>query len=65
MAESGKQQPREQDGPEPEERPEAKGGAGPEGTIPASDDGVAAGSGDEASNFEPEEDTDAAGGGGS
>jgi hypothetical protein len=31
-------------------------GIGPEGTIPVSDDGVAAGSTDEASNFEPEED---------
>jgi len=65
MAESGKQQSREQDGQEPEGRPDPKGGAGPEGTIPASDDGVAAASGDEASNFEPEEDTDAAGDGGS
>lgn len=31
-------------------------GVGPEGTIPASKDGVAAGSTDEPSNFEPEED---------
>lgn len=31
-------------------------GAGPEGTIPASGDGVAAGSSDEPSSFEPEED---------
>lgn len=31
-------------------------GAGPEGTIPESSDGVAAGSTDEPSNFEPEED---------
>ncbi|MHA7146114.1 hypothetical protein ACX80U_15510 [Arthrobacter sp. TmT3-37] len=35
---------------------DATGGLGPEGTIPVSDDGVAAGSTDEASNFEPEED---------
>lgn len=31
-------------------------GAGPEGTIPAGEDGVAAGSSDEPSHFEPEED---------
>ena len=31
-------------------------GTGPEGTIPASGDGVAAGSTDEPSSFEPEED---------
>jgi hypothetical protein len=31
-------------------------GAGPEGTIPAGADGVAAGTMDEPSNFEPEED---------
>lgn len=30
-------------------------GAGPEGTIPASSDGVAAGSTDEPNSFEPEE----------
>ena len=65
MAESGKQGPDEQHGQEQDERPEAKGGAGPEGTIPASADGIAAGSADEASHFEPEEDTDAAGDGGS
>ncbi|MBD7995517.1 hypothetical protein H9639_09435 [Arthrobacter sp. Sa2CUA1] len=65
MAESGKQHPEDQHGQEQEERPEAKGGAGPEGTIPATGDGVAAGSAGEASNFEPEEDTDAAGDGGS
>lgn len=31
-------------------------GKGPEGTIPESPEGVGAGSTDEASNFEPEED---------
>lgn len=31
-------------------------GEGPEGTIPSSGDGVAAGTTDEPSNFEPEED---------
>ncbi|MUK01998.1 hypothetical protein GM708_08670 [Vibrio cholerae] len=31
-------------------------GAGPEGTIPASETGVAAGATDEPSQFEPEED---------
>ncbi|WP_162838430.1 hypothetical protein [Arthrobacter sp. RIT-PI-e] len=31
-------------------------GVGPEGTIPASGDGIAAGSTDEANHFEPEED---------
>lgn len=42
------------------ETPEDKnGGAGPEGTIPESGDGVAAASTEEASNFEPEEDNDA------
>jgi hypothetical protein len=35
-------------------------GAGPEGTIPETEDGIAASSTDEASNFEPEEDTSAA-----
>lgn len=40
----------------PGKEKEAKGGTGPEGTIPESDDGVAAASADEASNFEPEED---------
>ncbi|MDQ0735384.1 hypothetical protein [Arthrobacter agilis] len=40
----------EQDGTDDEQ------GAGPEGTIPASADGVAAGSTDEPSHFEPEED---------
>ncbi|TKV29815.1 hypothetical protein FDK12_02640 [Arthrobacter sp. NamB2] len=35
---------------------DAAGGVGPDGTIPASDDGVAAGSMAEPSNFEPEED---------
>ena len=32
------------------------GSQGPEGTIPQSEDGIAAASTDEASNFEPEED---------
>ncbi|MCU1634212.1 MAG: hypothetical protein JWM61_2864 [Micrococcaceae bacterium] len=35
-------------------------GVGPEGTIPAGADGVAAGTMDEPSNFEPEEDDDGA-----
>lgn len=52
MTDQGKENPDEQ---------KKDGGAGPEGTIPASEDGIAAGSGDEASNFEPEEDPDAAG----
>ena len=50
MADVGKGTPGEQD---------KNGGTGPEGTIPDSDDGVAAASTEEASNFEPEEDTDA------
>ncbi|MFJ7750708.1 hypothetical protein ACIQXM_12220 [Arthrobacter sp. NPDC097144] len=36
---------------------------GPEGTIPDTEDGVAAASTDEASNFEPEEDQESAEGG--
>lgn len=50
MADAGKGTPEEQD---------KNGGAGPEGTIPDSGDGVAAASTEEASNFEPEEDPDA------
>ncbi|MFJ2507699.1 hypothetical protein [Arthrobacter citreus] len=50
MVDAGKGTPEEQD---------KKGGAGPEGTIPDSGDGVAASSTEDASNFEPEEDTDA------
>ncbi|WP_312178502.1 hypothetical protein [Arthrobacter sp.] len=59
MADSGKKNPKEQN---QEENPD---GTGPEGTIPKTADGVAAASADEASNFEPEEDTDAAGDSGS
>ncbi|MBF4993528.1 hypothetical protein ITX31_05325 [Arthrobacter gandavensis] len=50
MTDAGKGIPEEQD---------KNGGAGPEGTIPESGDGVAASSTDEASSFEPEEDADA------
>jgi len=42
---------------------QSKGGektTGPEGTIPDSEDGVAAASTDEPSNFEPEEDQESA-----
>ncbi len=42
---------------------QSKGGdktTGPEGTIPDTEDGVAAASTDEASNFEPEEDQESA-----
>ncbi|MEB7504590.1 hypothetical protein [Arthrobacter koreensis] len=49
MADAGKGTPEEQD---------KNDGAGAEGTIPESGDGVAAASTEEASNFEPEEDTD-------
>lgn len=49
MAEAGKGTPGEKD---------ENSGAGPEGTIPETDDGVAASSTEEASNFEPEEDAD-------
>ncbi len=45
-------QPREGNGP----KDDRTDGAGPEGTIPAGEDGVAAGSTDEPSLFEPEED---------
>lgn len=38
------------------EQDDATQGEGPEGTIPSSSDGVAAGSTDEPSHFEPEED---------
>lgn len=44
------------EGTEHEDHDEASDGAGPEGTIPESSDGVAAGATDEPSNFEPEED---------
>ncbi|MER1995604.1 MAG: hypothetical protein ABTA24_03780 [Arthrobacter sp.] len=47
MADAGKGTPEDQD---------KNGGTGPEGTIPESNDGVAAASTEEASNFEPEED---------
>ena len=36
--------------------PKETGSQGPDGTIPQSDDGIAAASTEEASNFEPEED---------
>lgn len=36
------------------------GGAGPEGTIPAGEDGVGAAATDEPTSFEPEEDPEAA-----
>ncbi|WP_200907580.1 hypothetical protein [Arthrobacter sp. Edens01] len=49
MAEAGKGTPDEKD---------EDGGAGPEGTIPETGDGVAASSTEEASSFEPEEDAD-------
>ncbi|WP_165067123.1 hypothetical protein [Marisediminicola senii] len=39
---------------------EKAGGLGGDGTIPATSDGIAAGVGDEQSNFNPEEDPDAA-----
>lgn len=52
-----------QDDTEQGNRAEQGNGAGPEGTIPENTDGVAAASSGEASNFEPEEDTDAADGG--
>ena len=45
-----------------EDADDAPQGLGPEGTIPVSDDGVAAGAMDDASNFEPEEDSDDDGG---
>ncbi|MCC9203479.1 hypothetical protein [Arthrobacter sp. zg-Y769] len=35
---------------------QSKTGQGPDGTIPQSEDGIAAASTEEASNFEPEED---------
>lgn len=44
------------EGTQPHDAEEASGGAGPEGTIPANEDGVAAGSTEEPSQFEPEED---------
>lgn len=44
------------EGTERDDSHQESGGAGPEGTIPAGDDGVAAGSTEEPSNFEPEED---------
>ncbi len=47
-----KTQPHEGNGP----KDDRTDGAGPEGTIPAGADGVAAGSTDEPSHFEPEED---------
>ena len=37
-------------------REDQTGSKGPEGTIPQSEDGIAAASSEEASNFEPEED---------
>lgn len=48
--------PKDTEGTGHEGHDDASEGAGPEGTIPASDDGVAAGSTDRPSNFEPEED---------
>ena len=48
-----------------EDADDAPQGLGPEGTIPVSDDGVAAGAIDEPSNFEPEEDDGDDGGAGS
>ena len=59
MAESGKKNPDEQN------EEENRDVTGPEGTIPKTADGVAAASAGEASNFEPEEDADAAGDSGS
>lgn len=44
------------EGTERNDSGESSEGVGPDGTIPASSDGVAAGSTDEPSNFEPEED---------
>jgi hypothetical protein len=46
------------EGTEHQDADDASQGAGPEGTIPDSSDGVAAGSTDEPSHFEPEEDGD-------
>lgn len=48
MADAGNGTPSEKD---------KDGGAGPEGTIPETKDGVAAAGTEEASNFEPEEDS--------
>lgn len=44
------------EGTERDDSGDESDGMGPEGTIPVSDDGIAAGATDEASNFEPEED---------
>ncbi|MCC3267034.1 hypothetical protein MUG94_11885 [Arthrobacter gengyunqii] len=42
------------------EHKDSEGTTGPEGTIPDTEDGIAAASTDEASNFEPEEDQESA-----
>jgi hypothetical protein len=55
MQEAGMSEQRE-DGTVPQAR---KGGAGPEGTIPANKQGIGVGAGREPNTFEPEEDPDA------